>query len=514
MESLQVTQYPLISVGVVVAGLWIAFALSKRTGRPPLPPGPPGDPIIGHLRFFPTQDVGEHFHEWAKTYGDIMYLSCLGRDIVVLGSVEAATELLDKRGAIHSCRPRFTIYNLMGWTSTLTLLPYGKRFIKHRKMLHEFLNQHTCLDYVPIQTEEARKLVRNLIARPIEFRNYLARFATSAILRVAYGQSIESDSDPFLGMIHDVTEAVNKGGPPGNTPVDFFPWLQRLPSWFPGTYYSTHARRYRHKIDKVHSYPLELVRKQLAQGTAEHSFAQHHLTAMDSNEDDDPQHSEDVSGAAGVMYAAGADTTYSTLSTFVLLMTLHPECQRKAQEEIDTIIGPDRLPAYTDRPSLPYLECIVQETLRWYPVVTIGVPHRSIEDDVYKGYFIPKGSMILANLRGMSLDENTYADPHRFMPSRFLPKPQGNGEPHFESVWGFGRRICIGQHFANASLWMAMAHILATLDITKKKDVNGNDITPEVAFTTGIIQLPAPYECSIRPRSPAAERLVHSHFQR
>ncbi|KAG7094601.1 hypothetical protein E1B28_005426 [Marasmius oreades] len=419
----------------------------------------------------------------------------------------------------------------MGWTSALTLLQYGKQFIKHRRMLHEFLNQHTCLDYLPTQTEEARKLVRNIIAEPDEFRNYLARFAASSILRVAYGQSIESDSDPFLGMIHDVTEAVNKGGAPGNTPVDFFPWLRHLPSWFPGTYYSTHAHRYRHRILKLHSYPIELVRKQLAQGTAEYSFAQHHLTALDSKSESDPQELEDISGAAGVMYAAGADTTYSTLSIFALLMTLHPECQRKAQEEIDAIIGPDRLPTYTDRPSLPYLECILQETLRWYPVVTVGVPHRSIADDVYKGFFIPKGSMIFANIRGMSLNENTYADPNRFMPSRFLPKPEGNGEPHFESVWGFGRRqvqlkhlifdrgifnilfsVCIGQHFANASLWLAMATILATLNITKSKDKYGNEITPEVVFTTGMIQLPAPFKCSMRARSPAAEHLVHAQF--
>ncbi|KAL0574364.1 hypothetical protein V5O48_007587 [Marasmius crinis-equi] len=472
IPRLQLSSSPLLLAAIALVGLWIVRTISRRKGRLPLPPGPPADPIIGHLRFFPTKDVGEHFHEWSKIYGDVMYLKCLGRDIIVLDSVEAATELLDKRGALHSCRPKMTVYQLMGWTSALTLMQYGKRFIKHRRMLHDFLNQHKCLDYIPIQTEEARKLVRNIMKEPDRFRNYLARFAASVILRVSYGQKIESDSDPFLKMVHDVTEAVNSGGSPGNTVVDFFPW------W-----------------------------------TAEYSFAQHHLTEMDANPNPDPEHLEDIAGSAGVMYAAGADTTYSTLTTFVLLMTLHPEYQRKAQEEIDAVVGHNRLPDYSDRSSLPFLECVVQETLRWYPVVTIGVPHRAMEDDIYNGYLIPKGSMIFANIRGMSLNEAIYREPHRFMPTRFLPKPQGNGEPYFESVWGFGRRICVGEHFANASLWLAIASILATLDIRKAKDGNGSDITPNVEFTTGMIQIPAPYECSIRARNSTAEQLVHSTLE-
>ncbi|KAK7041484.1 hypothetical protein VNI00_009352 [Paramarasmius palmivorus] len=195
--------------------------------HPPLPPGPPADPVIGHLRVIPSQNIGEHFHEWAKVYGEIMHLHCLGRNMIILDSVEAATELLDKRGAIHSCRPKFTVFEMMGWTSALTLLQYDKRFLKHRRMLHEFLNQHTCLDYIPIQTEEARSLVMRLAEDPEKFAHHLNRFSAAVILRVSYGQRITTDEDPFLEMAEDVSRAVNNAGPPGNTPVDFFPWCKR-----------------------------------------------------------------------------------------------------------------------------------------------------------------------------------------------------------------------------------------------------------------------------------------------
>jgi hypothetical protein len=131
--------------------------------------------------------------------------------------------------------------------------------------------------------------------------------------------------------------------------------------------------------------------------------------------------------------------TWSSLSIFFLAMVLHPECQIKAQEEIDAVIGSDRLPEFEDRESLPYVECILQETLRhesfhshissssyfrhclrWNQSVPLslcfstapkqschlqlptGAPHRSLDDDIYNGMFIPKGSIVIANIRSAS----------------------------------------------------------------------------------------------------------------
>lgn len=75
-------------------------------------------------------------------------------------------------------------------------------------------------------------------------------------------------------------------------------------------------------------------------------------------------------------------------------MALHPLVQQKAQEEIDRVIGTDRLPGQEDRTSLPYIEAVYREVLRWRPVTPLGVPHSTTADDIYKGYFIPKGMFI------------------------------------------------------------------------------------------------------------------------
>lgn len=79
-------------------------------------------------------------------------------------------------------------------------------------------------------------------------------------------------------------------------------------------------------------------------------------------------------------------------------MSVFPEAQRKAQEEIDRVVGTGRLPTIADRDNLPYIDAVVKETLRWHPVAPMGLPHTSTEDDVVEGYHIPKGSMVFANV--------------------------------------------------------------------------------------------------------------------
>jgi cytochrome P450 len=86
------------------------------------------------------------------------------------------------------------------------------------------------------------------------------------------------------------------------------------------------------------------------------------------------------------------------VESFFLAMTLFPDVQRQAQEEIDRVLGPDRLPKVADRARLPYIDAVVKEVLRWHPVAPMGIPHASSEDDTWEGHFIPKGSLLMPNI--------------------------------------------------------------------------------------------------------------------
>lgn len=103
-----------------------------------------------------------------------------------------------------------------------------------------------------------------------------------------------------------------------------------------------------------------------------------------------------IKDSAAVSYAAGADTSVSTLTTFILAMTLHPEAQKRAQAELDAVLG-DRLPTFADKDDLPYVTAIMKEVFRWIPVLPLAVPHRAIHSDRYKDFHIPAGASVLGN---------------------------------------------------------------------------------------------------------------------
>ena len=88
----------------------------------------------------------------------------------------------------------------------------------------------------------------------------------------------------------------------------------------------------------------------------------------------------------------------TVVSHFMLAMLTHPSVLAKAQKEMDSVVGSSRLPTFEDRASLPYLECVMSEVLRWGVPVPMGLPHRLMEDDVYNGMFLPKGTLVFANV--------------------------------------------------------------------------------------------------------------------
>jgi cytochrome P450 len=212
-----------------------------------------------------------------------------------------------------------------------------------------------------------------------------------------------------------------------------------------------------------------------------------------------------IKDSAAVAYAAGADTTVSTLTTFILAMTLHPEAQKRAQAELDAVLG-DRLPTFADKDDLPYVTAVMKEVLRWIPVLPLAVPHRAINSDQYKGYSIPAGASVLGNTWAILHDEAVFVEPEKFKPERFinnnLPDPADSG------VFGFGRRACAGKSMALDTIWMAIASVLSVYNITKAVGDNGDVITPQVKLKPGTICHPAPFECVIEPRSATALALI------
>jgi cytochrome P450 len=172
--------------------------------------------------------------------------------------------------------------------------------------------------------------------------------------------------------------------------------------------------------------------------------------------------------------------------TFV--MVAFPEVQRRAQAELDAVVGRARPPTFADAPCLPYVRAVIKEVLRWRPVLRFGLPHASAEDDWYEGMFIPKGVTYAANIYQCNHDRTVFGDDaDEFKPERYLgdngellPGPkETNQEGHVS--FGFGRRICVGKHLANDSLFIHTARILWATTIKCVLDENGKERRPDIS---------------------------------
>ncbi|KAJ3492020.1 hypothetical protein NLI96_g264 [Meripilus lineatus] len=383
--------------------------------RPPLPPGPPGDLLIHHLRVIPTKDHAETYHEWSKIYGvsgdssqllttherhlnhvagDVIFLSALGRSFVVLATEQAAIDLMEKRSAKHSNRPALPMHELAGWADTLVFLNYGEQFHKIRKLSQQPFTRQGSLVFRDIQLQHTHILLHHLLESPQEFFAHTSRFATGIITEIAYGHRIISTDDPYLHMAERVSQIILDGGNLGTTLVDIFPILKRLPAWFPGAWF---IRWGQVSHCQMRDLPFQEVQQQLAAGTAKTSFLSIHLEAFAREGINSPEEFQDLKVAASLLYSAGGETTSSAILLFILAMVQHPHALEKAQNEIDRVVGSNRLPDFNDRESLPMVECVIKEAQRLYHTLPLGVPHCSAEDDIYKEMFIPKGTIIVPN---------------------------------------------------------------------------------------------------------------------
>ncbi|CDO77629.1 hypothetical protein BN946_scf184946.g22 [Trametes cinnabarina] len=479
-------------------------------GKRLFPPGPRPLLFIGNALDVPTKDMGEAFRDMCLKYGDLVYLNVVGQPMVILGTHEAAIDLLEKRSSIYSDRSESTMVVLTGWEWVMTTLNYGPWWRRHRRAFHQSFTPSALAPYSPMQELEAHRLAYRVLQDPEHFLRHVRRMFASSIVRFTYGVEIPEESDEYLVMAEHALESFNQAFVPGKYLVETFPVLRFLPSWFPGAQFKREAKIWKPRVHKLRDVPWKQLRESMREGTAQPCMATELMQRASSFSGDERAEEEIVARNAAATcslrlfsVAGGADTTLSAIQSFFLAMASFPEVQAKAREELDSVVGPHRLPRLSDRESLPYVEAVAKECLRWKTVVPLGFPHRSTEDDEYRGYFIPK---------------ERYPDPDVFKPERFLKegKLDPDASDPADIAFGYGRRICPGRHFADASLFLSVATILHTLSITAPLGPDGKPTQLEGRMTPGVIsytRYPEPFNVDIKARGSWAESLLAENWK-
>ncbi|KAF5594147.1 oxidoreductase [Fusarium subglutinans] len=490
---------------ITLVYIWITKFIFKTSRNAQLPPGPQGLPLVGNVLDLPRAGQFEA-HHWAKhkdLYGNISSVTVFGQTLVIINDAKLAQTILNDRSAKHSSRSKMTFAGeMVGWDKTLSFLPYNDQFRSHRKKAHLCLKSEASVKANDvIQEIEVGHFLLHLLRDPDHLVEHIQKQAGSVIVKVVYGYTAEQfKPDPLLSTVRKVVDEFGIAAKPGSFMVDLIPILKYIPDWLPGAGFKTTAKQWRFNLESSVEDPAAFVEHQMATGRDNTSF----LSQLMQKKSLTYEEVSENKWLAASLYAAGADTTVSAITTFFLAMTLFPAAQKKSQHEIDEVIRSARLPTLSDRQNLPYVNALVKEVLRWHPVGPMCLPHTTSQDDVIDGLLIPKDAMILPNIWQICHDPANYQDPMAFKPERFLG-PEAETDPG-RFVFGFGRRICPAQAMSDKTLFLNMAQTLAVFDVRVKE---GGEM-PKAEFTSGVVSHPEAFEAVITPRSPEHPKLIES----
>ncbi|KAG2188787.1 hypothetical protein INT44_003926 [Umbelopsis vinacea] len=501
---------PLIS-SAVVATLSVAWWLLQPSERnlPPLAPG--CLPVIGHLLALASKEpLQKLFLKWSQEVGPIFTLKLGVKRWIIINDSTTVKNLIVNRGTIYSSRD---ISSVMvdglfdGETGGgFAFYEYGKYWRNLRRIAHSGLTKKKIDDYQSTFEQGARTLLQTLwqdLAKypeaGISLCRYLEDYALLSVLKVAYGDAIKlKPGDEELQPVFELTAAAATFLGPKEQLLEFFPILKRI---FP------------------QNTPLvKYIRNKL------HSFYGPLFQNLVEKMENDPENVSDCFfkevadqltlsqriGFSAVFVGAGSETTASTLQWIFAVLTNYPEIQEKVFGEIDAVVGRDRLPTADDEPNLPYLQCVILETLRLFTPAPLGVPHATSSEDTYNNFVIPKKATVVINAYAIHRDPNRYEEPEKFDPLRHMEYVKSKSAHKFSQnvddrphlAFSTGRRVCVGIHLAERSVFMATAVLVACYRLEGSPDMSRSKGNLSTTFA------PVPYEVRLIPRHDDVHRLI------
>ncbi|CZR58813.1 related to O-methylsterigmatocystin oxidoreductase [Phialocephala subalpina] len=488
-----------------IVGLTVGSHSSK------MPPGPPTLPFIGNLHQMPLKNAHLKFTEWAKIYGGIYTLKLGPGNIVVLTDRRLIKNLIDKKSSIYSNRPPSYVGNgLITGGDHLLVMQYGNTWRAFRKLVHQhFMESMVVNEYTKLVDAEAVQMCKDFMVLNGEgmHMKHPKRFSNSVVMSLLFGVRTPRVDTPHITKLYNMMEAWSKVMETGNTPpIDIIPALNYIPESFLGDWKSR-ARDVSKVMNQLYAQYLDIVIRRREKNIHKDSFMDR---VLDQNEKLEFNRHQ-LYFLGGVMMEGGSDTSSSIIIAFIHAMTRWPKVMRKAQTEMDEVVGEDGTPRWEDYDNLPYVAATVKEVMRWRPVVPLAFPHCLAEDDW-----------------GLHHDEKHFPNPEVFDPDHYLgvtklaPELAAAADYDARDHYGYGsgRRHCPGIHLAERNLFLGMAKLLWGFNITPRRDENGNvrrsedvDVDPISAYNEGFLVCTHPFNAEFTVRSEKRRQTIMKEYE-
>ncbi|XP_015676190.1 cytochrome P450 2K6-like [Protobothrops mucrosquamatus] len=479
--------------------LAVMFLLKKGSSwnnrSPNLPPGPRTIPILGNLHMVDLKRPYRTMMELSKKYGPIFRIRLGFQEMVVLTGYETVKEALVNQADAFA--ERASVPFLEHFSKGFGLVfSHGENWKVMRRFtlstLRDYgMGRRTIEDKIIEECSVLTKTIKTYAGKPFEVTTIMTAAVSNIIVSILFGKRYDYEDATFLRLMNIISENIRLSGSPNISLYNMFPTL--------GFLLGFHKRVMNNRKefhDFIQSTFIEYLKK--LDENDQRSFIDSFLIRQREESKKMTNgyfHNENLKATSGNLFAAGTETTASTLRWAILLMMKYPEIQSKVQEEIAKEIGV-RQPGTEDRAKMPYTNAVIHEIQRFADIVPTNLPHATTMDITFKGFFIPKGMQIVPLLSSVLHDESQWEKPYEFYPEHFLDSEGKFVKRDAFMPFSAGRRVCAGENLAKMELFLFFTSLLQkfTFQIPPGTSKDDLDLTPAVGITTP----PMPYKtCAI-----------------
>ncbi|KAL4898986.1 cytochrome P450 [Aspergillus multicolor] len=450
----------MLKLVVLLAAAYLAYELASRLrNRKPLPPGPPPLPLIGNLHQHPTDQPWVQYRDWHRKYGPVITVKMGIRTVIFLGSHKAVDDILTKRGKVYCSPPNFAFFGeCMTGNSLPVLLPQGAKRRDIHRLVSTILTPKACQAYSAVQERESLRLMRGLLAADGN-NKYSWGYSVGVTSTLIYGERMGEVEEAEIGDIEALFNGILDVVSKENVALELYPFLNMLPRRF---------NRWKKAGDEFRQHFIKLWGRRMRRGLKNRNWNWsrlfHDNKPIDMSE-------EQLLFCIAELEIGAAISTASLIRLFIATAVRNPGATQRVREEIDRVVGTDRLPCLDDQEKLPLLHAFFNEMTRWKAAFPLSLPYTGLEDGEYSGYRIPKDALVIANQWALNMDPDVFIHPEIFRPERWienpdLPKP---------SIFGYGRRVCPGEQFGTNSMFIAFSRMLWAFDTKPSNKGIGSD---------------------------------------